>query len=143
MTLAAFCNVSVYSTVAGHGCVELVAPHPEMCVASSSSNAVTHSDLERGLGGHPLGGVLPPATLEPTSPCWTACLHDLRIQSPAQSRHRTASGCCVQRVHPTARSPWSAVVLDHRGASVCSGSLTDEAVLLGVCGAAHLSRQDR
>ena len=114
-----------------------------MCVASSSSNAVTHSDLERGLGGHPLGGVLPPATLEPGSPCWTACLHDVRIKSPAQCRHRTASGCYAQRLYTTARSPWSAVVLDHRGASVWCDSLTDEAVLLGVCGAAHLSCQDR
>ena len=112
------------------------------CLDFRDSIPVTHNCLERGLGGHPLGGLLPPATLEPTSPCCTACLHDLHIKSPAQCRHRTASGCCVQRVHPAARSPWSAVVLDHRGASVCCGSLTDEAVLLGVCGAAHLSCQD-
>ena len=50
--------------VASRGCVELVETEVTPCLDFRESIPVTHhSCLERGLGGHPLGGLLPPATL--------------------------------------------------------------------------------
>ena len=62
--------------------VGLVRARRKICLASSDSNAVQHSDIERGLEEHLLAGLLP-ATLRPAgSPVSTTSLSGFRIESP-------------------------------------------------------------
>ena len=64
------------------------------------------------------------------------------FEAPLQVMDSGASGCCLQWLHHHARASWSAVHMDHRGARVRRGRLTDRAGQLDPCRAALPSLQD-